>query len=264
MGYLLLSHFIFSEPIGARQWIGFGVLLAAAYIMCSYNNSIKSALTPDYKNDCLTVLGKKQAAKAAEHLKNFRIEQIFSSTKGRAMETAEYTAQVLGLDVIPCDFMRELSWGSLDGEPLLCDAHPWKLANYFAAEGIPQPDRDWREMEPYRQSAVVREVERVTAGFDAFLAELGYQREEDYYRVMGEDVDKKIAVFSHGGASSAVFSHLFNIPFPQVCAFLHLDYTSVTTVRLSNEKGALIYPKLIGSNDARHIEGVTVENVYGN
>lgn len=214
MGYLLLSHFIFSEPIGARQWIGFGVLLAAAYIMCSYNNSIKSALTPDYKNDCLTVLGKKQAAKAAEHLKNFRIEQIFSSTKGRAMETAEYTAQVLGLDVIPCDFMRE--------------------------------------------------VERVTVGFDAFLAELGYQREEDYYRVMGEDVDKKIAVFSHGGASSAVFSHLFNIPFPQVCAFLHLDYTSVTTVRLPNEKGALIYPKLIGSNDARHIEGVTVENVYGN
>ncbi len=43
---MLLSLFIFSEPIGVRQWIGSGVLLAAAYIMCSYNNSIKSALTP--------------------------------------------------------------------------------------------------------------------------------------------------------------------------------------------------------------------------
>ncbi|MBE6554241.1 MAG: hypothetical protein E7666_07865 [Ruminococcaceae bacterium] len=43
---MLLSLFIFSEPIGIRQWIGFGVLLVAAYIMCSYNNSIKPALTP--------------------------------------------------------------------------------------------------------------------------------------------------------------------------------------------------------------------------
>ena len=219
---------------------------------------------PDYKNDCLTELGKAQAQRAAERLKNTGIEMVLSSTKGRAMETAEYTAKALGLSVIPCSFMRETSWRPLSDEPLLCDAHPWKLADYYVAEGLPLPDHDWREQEPYCQSALVREVERVTVGFDAFLAEQGYQREGDYYRVVGENTDKKIAVFSHGGAASAVFSHLFNIPFPQVCAFLGMDYTSVMTVGLSNEKGSLVNPKLIGSNDAKHIEGLTVENVFGN
>ena len=29
-------------------------------------------------------------------------------------------------------------------------------------------------------------------------------------------------------------------------------------------KGSLVNPKLIGSNDAKHIEALTVENVFGN
>ena len=41
---------------------------------------------PDYKNDCLTELGKKQAQRAAAHLRDFGIEEIYASTKGRAME----------------------------------------------------------------------------------------------------------------------------------------------------------------------------------
>ena len=216
---------------------------------------------PDYKNDCLTELGKKQAQRAAAHLRDFGIEEIYASTKGRAMETAQYTARELVLSVVPCDFMREISWGSLDGTALLCDGHPWKLANYFVGEGIAQPDHTWKEAEPYCQSTVVREVERVTARFDAFLADLGYQREGSYYRVTGENTNKKIAVFSHGGASTAVLSHLFHLSFPHACSFFHLDFTSVTTVCLSDEKGSLVCPRLYGSNDARHIEGITVENV---
>ena len=35
---------------------------------------------PDYKNDCLTELGHRQAAAAAEKLKDSGIGQIFSST----------------------------------------------------------------------------------------------------------------------------------------------------------------------------------------
>ena len=49
------------------------------------------------------------------------------------------------------------------------------------------------------------------------LEELGYTREGKYYRVTGEDTEKTVAMFSHGGASSAALSHMFNIPFPQFC-----------------------------------------------
>lgn len=43
---MLVTHFMYSESIGIRRWLGFGILLLAALIMCSYSNSTKTALTP--------------------------------------------------------------------------------------------------------------------------------------------------------------------------------------------------------------------------
>lgn len=63
---------------------------------------------PNYVNDCLTELGHKHAAAAAERLKDEGIEQIFSSTCGRAYETAEYIAKKYNLPIVKCDFMREI------------------------------------------------------------------------------------------------------------------------------------------------------------
>ena len=42
---MILSLFFFGETITARQWIGFVILLAAVFLMCSYHNSIKTRLT---------------------------------------------------------------------------------------------------------------------------------------------------------------------------------------------------------------------------
>ena len=217
---------------------------------------------PDYKNDCLTPLGKLQAEKASEVISELGIETVYASTKGRAMETAEYTAKKLGLPIIPCKFMREISWESKDGEPILENGHPWNVANAFASCGVSLCDYDWRNKEPFCNSVIVQKVDTVIDGFDSLLLELGYKREGDYYRVIGEDTDKKIAVFSHAGSSSAVISHLLNVPFPQICGFFSLDFTSVTAIKLSDEMGKLICPKLKYSNDAKHIVGITVENVY--
>ena len=132
---------------------------------------------PDYENDCLTELGHKQAVAAAERLKNCGIEQVFSSTKGRAFQTAEYTAKALGLQVISCDFMREIGWRSIDGEPILANGHPWSLSDIFASEGKTLTDKEWYMKEPYCKSKVVSSADVVKKGLDAWFAELGYQRE---------------------------------------------------------------------------------------
>ena len=79
---------------------------------------------PDYNNDYLTELGHKQAEAAAERLKDSGIQRIFSSTKDRALQTAEHTAKHLGLEVIGCDFMRGISWASIVNEPILANGHP--------------------------------------------------------------------------------------------------------------------------------------------
>ena len=219
---------------------------------------------PDYKNDCLTPLGKKQAEKAAEVISALGINEIYASTKGRALETAEPTAKILGLPVIPCDFMREITWESLDGEPVMANGHPWDIANAFAAEGMSLADPDWRNKEPFSKCALPKSVDKVIKGFDGLLAELGYTREGDYYRVTGENTDKTIAIFSHAGSSSAVISHLLNVPFPQLVGFFSVSFTSITKISLSGKKGQLVLPKLKFSNEAKHIEGITVDNVYGN
>ena len=89
---------------------------------------------PDYKKDCLTELGRLQAEAASGVLCKLGIKRIFSSTNGRAHETAEYTAKKLGLEIIPCDFMREIPWGPLEGKEVPVKGHPWHMAAYQAAE----------------------------------------------------------------------------------------------------------------------------------
>ena len=64
---------------------------------------------PDYVHDCLTPLGHQHAAAAAERLRGEGITQIFSSTCGRALETAAHTAELLFLPVERCDLMGLLS-----------------------------------------------------------------------------------------------------------------------------------------------------------
>ncbi|MBE6871937.1 MAG: histidine phosphatase family protein [Ruminococcaceae bacterium] len=212
---------------------------------------------PDYKTDSLTELGKKQAAAAAIRLKDCGIERIYSSTKGRALQTAEYTAGLLNVQVIPCDFMREISWASIDEEPIVANGHPWLVADIRASEGKSILERNWQEVEPYSKSKAVSCYDTVVQGLDGWLAELGYNREGDYYRVSGADTYKTVAMFSHGGSSSAALSHLLNIPFPQFCGAFHIDFTSVTIVELPNEIGKLVYPKIELFNDAKHICGIS-------
>ena len=217
---------------------------------------------PDYTNDCLTELGHKQAAAAAERLKNCGIQQVFSSTNGRALQTAEHTAKALGLNVILCDFMREISWRSIDGEPILANGHPWELSEIFASEGKTLTDKMWYTKEPYCKSKVISSADTVEKGLDAWLVELGYQREGEYYRVVGEATEKTIALFSHGGSSSVALSHILNIPFPQICGIIHPDFTSITVVEFSDKIGKLFCPRVLLLNDARHIENIYSKKTY--
>lgn len=211
---------------------------------------------PSPEDRLLTELGHKQAQAAAHRLADSGIEQIFSSTLKRAWQTAEPTAKMLGLDIIPCDFIREIGWKSLDSEPLPENGHPWNLAVLRASEGKSLLMDDWQSRYPYSNSRVVECYRDVVSGMDGFLETLGYKREGDYYRVIGDDTDKTIAVFSHAGSSSAALSHMLNIPFPQFCGAFTPRHASVTLVELSNKKGALIFPKMLLFNDTRHTDAL--------
>ncbi len=214
---------------------------------------------PDYANDCLTKKGHPQAEAAAERLKDEQVDTIFSSSCGRAYETAEHIAARHNMKIIKLDFMREIDWGVRGTDDFV---HPWDCADEWIANGKSVMDYDWRNTPEYKDSTFVKNYDKVIKGFDDWIGQFGLCREGDYYRVTKENSDT-IMLVSHGGSSSAVLSHILNLPFPFVCQTIRPYFTAITVVSFKNKIGELTAPKLELVNDAKHIEKITAENMYG-
>ncbi len=209
---------------------------------------------PNYEKDCLTELGHRQAELAAERLKGENITEIWSSPQGRAAETAGYTARALGLPVKTLDFMHEVYWAIGDG-PLYKDGHPWETVDEMARKGIDLNRADWRESPYFSNNRVLECVDKIDQGIDDWLKGYGYIREGFYYTHTEEEKEHRtVALFSHGGSSSAAIGHIINLPFPYVCALFHVEHTGITVVRLDRHKGHTTLPCLELENDVMHIK----------
>lgn len=209
---------------------------------------------PDYKNDCLTEIGRRQAELVAERLRGEGIEEIWASTQGRAIETAEASSRVLGLPIQTLDSMREVHWGSTDGEPLFAGGHPWEMVDELARRGYNLNSPDWREHPFFRTNKVLSCVDTVERGIDDWLADHGYLREGAYYRHACEETEHHtIALFSHGGSSCAAMGHILNLPFPFMIAAYHLEFTGITILRMDRKEGLGTLPCIELANDGRHI-----------
>ena len=219
---------------------------------------------PDYKNDCLTEEGKKQAAAAAERLRDEGIEEIYASPLGRAAETAAAAAEVLKLPVKTLDFMRELHWGSKDDTPLFAGGHPWDIADELARQGWDLTDPAWRKHPMFAGNIVTDEADHVAEKTDKWLLSLGYERNGAYYRcIRPDDRQATVALFSHGGSSAAAMGHILNLPFPYACGLFHLEFTGITVIRLGRKPGTQTLPCLELANDGRHIHGPGYHRLAG-
>lgn len=214
---------------------------------------------PNYKDDCLTELGHPQAEAAAERLKDEKIDKIFSSSCGRAVETACHIAARHDLDITQLDFMREIHWGVPDTDDYV---QPWWKVDSWVKDGKDIMNHDWQNDADFKDRTVVNSYNKVSAAFDEWLKEFGFEREGNYYRVTKENNDT-ILLASHGGSSSVVLSHIFNLPFTFVCRAICPNFTAITVVNFSGEVGELTAPRFELVNDARHIKDITVENYFG-
>ena len=214
---------------------------------------------PDYANDCLTEIGHPQAEAAAERLKDEQVDKIFSSSCGRAYETAKHIALRHNMEITQLDFMREIDWGMRGTDDFI---HPWDCADEWIANGKSVMNVDWQNTPEYKDSTFLKNYNKVIKAFDDWISSFGLCREGDYYRVTKENSDT-IMLVSHGGSSSAVLSHILNLPFPFICQTIRPCFTAITVVSFKNKIGELTAPKLELVNDARHIEKITAENMYG-
>ena len=210
---------------------------------------------PDYERDCLTEKGSRQAEIVAGRLLKEGIEEIYSSPLGRARQTAQPFAEASGIgDVRILDFMREIRYGREDA--LYQSGNPWTVAFELVKDGCDLQSRDWQNYPGYTDNTAVTDIDKVVRGTDEWLSSLGYEREGLYYRCTCKEAkDRTIALFSHGGSSTALMSRVLNIPFPHLCVVLaNLQHTSVTILSFDPAPGALSMPFLELACDVGHLK----------
>lgn len=211
---------------------------------------------PDYEHDCLTEKGRREAEVAAKRLLHEGIETVYSSSMGRAYETAQAFTKLSGIDTIhKLDFMREIQFGF--GEALYGSGNPWDETDRMATDGEEILDLNWKEAPFYSTNIATSDVDRVAKGTDEWMLSLGYRREGQYYRNIREDKDQHtVALFCHGGSGTAMLSRILNLPFPYLCAIIRMPHTAITTIRLNSEPGSRIMPVLELASDAVHLKNV--------
>ena len=222
---------------------------------------------PDYINDKLTSNGVEQAKNTAKRLADEKISAVYASPMGRAVETASFTAESHGLDVITLDFMHEIDWG--DSRPdadvlpdkLEYDGHPWTLAYKLLAENPEYVGKDnWDEHHFFKDNICLKYYDMVSERFDAFLAGFGLIRKDGLYKCE-KPCDDTIALFAHGGSGAVVFSHVLDLPFPFVLTSLPYGVCSVSIIDFSAQNGDMVIPRLELFNDMGHIDNIKPEKL---
>jgi probable phosphoglycerate mutase len=205
---------------------------------------------PDYRRDCLTERGNRQAAAAALRLEREGISAIFSSPMGRARETAAWTASRLGLPITTLDFMHEIAWG---GPGVPEEGHPWTLSDWMISrEDFDFFSRDWRCHPYYARNTATACFDAISKQFDDFLLTQGYRHESSRF-LCGAQQALTIALFSHGGSGACVLAHLLALPFPYVCTVLPYEFTSVTILEFPVRPGEYVHPRIELFNDIAHL-----------
>lgn len=170
---------------------------------------------PDYKNDDLTPLGKRQAEALARRFANIGLDEIYSSPLGRAIATATPTAEILKKKIEILEWASEnttaehLFVTDKDGK------HRWCMlqqnTNYKNNDTVRLYD-DWQNAHPdFASEKITEQIKYIADSSDEFLKNLGYERDGCIYKVTAPS-DKNVAVFCHYGFGTTWMAHLMQIP----------------------------------------------------
>jgi len=86
----------------------------------------------------LTEIGKEQAGKTAEFLKDKNISKIYSSTYKRTKETSEIIDTILKIGITFDDRLSErMNWGSIPNQNLEEFLKEWEYSNLHRVAGTP-------------------------------------------------------------------------------------------------------------------------------
>jgi len=166
---------------------------------------------PDYEKDSLTEKGWKEAALLSERILKLDVTDFYVSPLGRAKDTASLTLKKMNRTATECQWLREFSprIHRPDVQDRKMIAWDW-LPEDWTKEEVFFRRESWASQKAMQEGSVGQEYQWVTESFDQILAEHGYVREGDIYRV--EKPNRDILVFfCHFGVECVLLSHLINV-----------------------------------------------------
>lgn len=192
---------------------------------------------PIYKPDQLTPLGHRQAESVAKRLAMYGIDEIYSSTSTRAMQTAQPTCEYMKLELKTLDWMheslanKEMSLPIDEKSRTWCWAHP-KYSKILASRAVRDMGDRWHEHPELAQFKLGDSCRRVGGELDRWLAGFGleHDRERGLYKVNTDVKDKRIALFAHEGVGKIFMSELLDIPFPYYAAHFDMKHSGMTVI----------------------------------
>jgi probable phosphoglycerate mutase len=193
---------------------------------------------PDYPRDALTARGHAQARALARRLSTMGIDQVYSSPMNRALETARYTAERLGLDVRVESWTREIEdWWVPD--EALGERPVWQV-----------------DAATLRDMAPGQEIWPLDA-----LAQLRSAAAELLVR-HANGADHDIAVFCHAGFALTWLAELLAVPLPLMWAGFSLPPCSVTTVAFEKLAGGGTAARCLGLGDVGHLQDLDSDDSF--
>lgn len=223
---------------------------------------------PNYVNDTLTEKGRKEAALLAKRAPSLNLGECYMSPLGRAQHTAQPSLEATGRSAEVLEWLREFpAEVDINKAKELAEAYPdvrmdgdkylpriaWDMVpGYWTEHEEYMDSKKWRESLVAQASDLVEVYDRVTKGLDDFLAEHGYIRENNHYRVEKE-TDETVTFFCHFGISCVLLSHLWNVSPFTLWHSLALAPTSVSEIVTEERQQGIAYFRGLKLGDVSHL-----------
>lgn len=208
---------------------------------------------PDYVHDCLSEKGRREAELLADRISAMDIKAFYVSPLGRARETASFTLKRLNRTATECQWLREFAPGIR--RPDMTDkrsiAWDWLPQDWTEEEDFYRRDL-WMHHPVMKEANVPQEYQWVTENLDRLLAEYGYVRDKNIYRVERANRDT-IAFFCHFGLESVLIGHLTGISPMLLWHHTVAAPTSVTTVYTEERRKGIALFRVGAFGDTSHL-----------
>ena len=208
---------------------------------------------PNYEIDSLTPTGWKEAELVSELLKDMNIDEFYVSPLGRAKDTASLTLKKMNRTAVTYDWLREFAPviyrpDQPDKKNICWD---W-LPTDWTTEPMYYNVETWADTPIMKEAHVKEEYEWVCSNLDKFLAEHGYVRENNYYRVE-EGNNKTIVFFCHYGLECVLLSHLIHVSPMILWHGLCAAPTSVTSIYTEERRKGIASFRASAFGDTSHL-----------